>query len=132
MYSVFFLFNQKTAYEMRISDWSSDVCSSDLSGGSAMHSLFAFLSLAAWSVQAAAAPAAAPAKAWPHEVQAAYDDLKTECRASGGKFIADSAAFATETELTNDGKSDWVLEYAATRCSNAGYSAWCGTAGCMI
>src|SRR3546814_5154570 len=27
---VFFLFNQKTAYEMRISDWSSDVCSSDL------------------------------------------------------------------------------------------------------
>src|SRR3546814_2710289 len=29
MYIVFF-FKQKTAYEMRISDWSSDVCSSDL------------------------------------------------------------------------------------------------------
>src|SRR3546814_3023463 len=28
----FFLFKQKTAYEMRISDWSSDVCSSDLPG----------------------------------------------------------------------------------------------------
>src|SRR3546814_17711348 len=27
---VFFLFKQKTAYELRISDWSSDVCSSDL------------------------------------------------------------------------------------------------------
>src|SRR3546814_1167239 len=27
---VFFVFKQKTAYEMRISDWSSDVCSSDL------------------------------------------------------------------------------------------------------
>src|SRR3546814_9229944 len=27
---MFFLFKQKTAYEMRISDWSSDVCSSDL------------------------------------------------------------------------------------------------------
>src|SRR3546814_7016608 len=27
---VVFLFKQKTAYEMRISDWSSDVCSSDL------------------------------------------------------------------------------------------------------
>src|SRR3546814_4480147 len=27
---VFFCFKQKTAYEMRISDWSSDVCSSDL------------------------------------------------------------------------------------------------------
>src|SRR3546814_5003449 len=30
--SVFF-FKQKTAYEMRISDWSSDVCSSDLRAG---------------------------------------------------------------------------------------------------
>src|SRR3546814_11014370 len=28
---MFFVFKQKTAYEMRISDWSSDVCSSDLS-----------------------------------------------------------------------------------------------------
>src|SRR3546814_3680662 len=30
MFAVFFFFKQKTAYEMRISDWSSDVCSSDL------------------------------------------------------------------------------------------------------
>src|SRR3546814_9111369 len=30
MYFLFFFFKQKTAYEMRISDWSSDVCSSDL------------------------------------------------------------------------------------------------------
>src|SRR3546814_7834575 len=29
----FFFFKQKTAYEMRISDWSSDVCSSDLMEG---------------------------------------------------------------------------------------------------
>src|SRR3546814_5140442 len=29
----FFFFKQKTAYEMRISDWSSDVCSSDLFRG---------------------------------------------------------------------------------------------------
>src|SRR3546814_6913658 len=29
-YCFFFFFKQKTAYEMRISDWSSDVCSSDL------------------------------------------------------------------------------------------------------
>src|SRR3546814_7055992 len=29
---IFFFFKQKTAYEMRISDWSSDVCSSDLAG----------------------------------------------------------------------------------------------------
>src|SRR3546814_4202068 len=31
----FFFFKQKTAYEMRISDWSSDVCSSDLLRGAA-------------------------------------------------------------------------------------------------
>src|SRR3546814_12997788 len=30
VYCCFFFFKQKTAYEMRISDWSSDVCSSDL------------------------------------------------------------------------------------------------------
>src|SRR3546814_2521573 len=30
IFDVFFFFKQKTAYEMRISDWSSDVCSSDL------------------------------------------------------------------------------------------------------
>src|SRR3546814_10232183 len=33
----FFFFKQKTAYEMRISDWSSDVCSSDLVLGEAVH-----------------------------------------------------------------------------------------------
>src|SRR3546814_2676838 len=32
----FFFFKQKTAYEMRISDWSSDVCSSDLAARSAV------------------------------------------------------------------------------------------------
>src|SRR3546814_7293015 len=30
VYMLFFFFKQKTAYELRISDWSSDVCSSDL------------------------------------------------------------------------------------------------------
>src|SRR3546814_1701057 len=33
MMLLFFFFKQKTAYEMRISDWSSDVCSSDLVSG---------------------------------------------------------------------------------------------------
>src|SRR3546814_9983219 len=33
---LFFFFKQKTAYEMRISDWSSDVCSSDLDRGIAV------------------------------------------------------------------------------------------------
>src|SRR3546814_6904607 len=34
---LFFFFKQKTAYEMRISDWSSDVCSSDLRRTSPAH-----------------------------------------------------------------------------------------------
>src|SRR3546814_3936841 len=33
VFLLFFFFKQKTAYEMRISDWSSDVCSSDLLKG---------------------------------------------------------------------------------------------------
>src|SRR3546814_13110764 len=36
MFGLFFFFKQKTAYEMRISDWSSDVCSSDLADGEDM------------------------------------------------------------------------------------------------
>src|SRR3546814_5577384 len=36
---LFFCFKQKTAYEMRISDWSSDVCSSDLHDGRAADEL---------------------------------------------------------------------------------------------
>src|SRR3546814_10121666 len=34
---LFFFFKQKTAYEMRVSDWSSDVCSSDLKAASQLH-----------------------------------------------------------------------------------------------
>src|SRR3546814_11493179 len=36
MCSCIFFFNQNTAYDMRISDWSSDVCSSDLLGGASV------------------------------------------------------------------------------------------------
>src|SRR3546814_20896609 len=38
IYVFVFFFKQKTAYEMRISDWSSDVCSSDLLSRSTSHS----------------------------------------------------------------------------------------------
>src|SRR3546814_3683130 len=36
----FFFFKQKTAYEMRISDWSSDVCSSDLIAAGRVGAIF--------------------------------------------------------------------------------------------
>src|SRR3546814_5034566 len=38
-----FFFKQKTAYEMRISDWSSDVCSSDLPGNFSEAELIAMI-----------------------------------------------------------------------------------------
>src|SRR3546814_1760178 len=37
MVYIFFFFKQKTAYEMRIRDWSSDVCSSDLKASFERH-----------------------------------------------------------------------------------------------
>src|SRR3546814_4658517 len=44
IYMFFCFFKQKTAYEMRISDWSSDVCSSDLAQLSANSSFQALVS----------------------------------------------------------------------------------------
>src|SRR3546814_1353799 len=52
--AIFFFFKQKTAYEMRISDWSSDVCCSDLPCWKAVPSLvFKRLKLAHRKFQAA-------------------------------------------------------------------------------
>src|SRR3546814_3625246 len=51
---MFFFFKQKTAYEMRISDWSSDVCSSDLANIAQGVVVFdPELKLVAWNAQAA-------------------------------------------------------------------------------
>src|SRR3546814_2942820 len=47
MFFVFFFFKQKTAYEMRISDWSSDVCSSDLAYNAAKEAIRALSRTAA-------------------------------------------------------------------------------------
>src|SRR3546814_9398182 len=48
-FDIFFFFKQKTAYEMRISDWSSDVCSSDLDENSIPGFTFDLLEHAATS-----------------------------------------------------------------------------------
>src|SRR3546814_3337764 len=46
---LFFFFKQKTAYEMRISDWSSDVCSSDLIVVALLSALM--IALGVWQLQ---------------------------------------------------------------------------------
>src|SRR3546814_2560473 len=56
-YCFFFFCKQKTAYEMRISDWSSDVCSSDL-----VVAVPALAAVAGLLVGSASSPAAGP---WP-------------------------------------------------------------------
>src|SRR3546814_7874505 len=56
---MFFFFKQKTAYEMRISDWSSDVCSSDL-----FHAVL--LTLRAWGEAWCKAPGAERAVEYIH------------------------------------------------------------------
>src|SRR3546814_12985855 len=55
---VFFFFKQKTAYEMRISDWSSDVCSSDLENAAAVREQLAGVREAATALRDA--PGALP------------------------------------------------------------------------
>src|SRR3546814_4026350 len=67
---IFFFFKQKTAYEMRISDWSSDVCSSDLGASIRWSSCNIFST----QDHAAAAIAAAgtPVFAWKGETEEEY------------------------------------------------------------
>src|SRR3546814_4592465 len=67
VFFLFFFFKQKTAYEMRISDWSSDVCSSDLRGW--IEPIFSTLlwarTMLKWALPASnAALAALPAANW--------------------------------------------------------------------
>src|SRR3546814_5674475 len=57
MCCLFFFFKQKTAYEMRISDWSSDVCSSDLwLAGGDRGSVVSILATWVWNGSAFATP----------------------------------------------------------------------------
>src|SRR3546814_14097676 len=72
----FFFFKQKTAYEMRISDWSSDVCSSDLRTDRwsriDMRSHLPLV-LAAFALTAPYSAKAAPASHGTHHVDAALE-----------------------------------------------------------
>src|SRR3546814_13236007 len=78
----FFFFKQKTAYEVRISDWSSDVCSSDLP-------------------DAAAAAKDAPTD-WPHVDSAIAADPAIEARVReivAGMTLAQKVGQMTQAEI---------------------------------
>src|SRR3546814_7307991 len=72
MIVVFFFFKQKTAYEMRISDWSSDVCSSDLDDRRPAGHIFA----------------ASRAAACDHHLRARMADGEAFARLTGGEKLA--------------------------------------------
>src|SRR3546814_1172626 len=72
---IFFFFKQKTAYEMRISDWSSDVCSSDLRGAGR-------LGIAALSSLKASASSAAGAKKLVRSVASTTPRMRRRMRRS--------------------------------------------------
>src|SRR3546814_1860122 len=58
----FFFFKQKTAYEMRISDWSSDVCSSDLQRHLIVHDWDVYCALDSFIVEVAVGQSAIAAE----------------------------------------------------------------------
>src|SRR3546814_4061372 len=68
VFCLFFFFKHKTAYEMRISDWSSDVCSSDLSAVEKISALPAYQ-----QAVLAYAPQLAREDHGPHGVFMGYD-----------------------------------------------------------
>src|SRR3546814_349960 len=63
---LFFFFKQKTAYELRISDWSSDVCSSDLRGRTRISRGGRCQSPSSWPTMWRRAAARLPAPPTPH------------------------------------------------------------------
>src|SRR3546814_3535099 len=95
---MFFFFKQKTAYEMRISDWSSDVCSSDLNTPS--------ISPRARSAPAAATPASSeksPGRtsgaASPSRSEEHTSELQSLMRTSYAVFCLKKKTPATQSTL---------------------------------
>src|SRR3546814_15488747 len=86
---IFFFFKQKTAYEMRISDWSSDVCSSDLIENGRTHD-WAYASYEGRTTIAAEAARAGGVKS----------------ERAGPVSVAELVDMAGRIEITPEGKAD--------------------------
>src|SRR3546814_1240225 len=118
--SFFFFFKQKTAYEMRISDWSSDVCSSDLSAISTSARAFPMAStrssLASQPPSPFAKPASYAAAPFPSP-SAAQPDLtdflpKFRFRKDHASCVTHSKAEFRSEEHTSELQSLMRLSYA--------------------
>src|SRR3546814_1158096 len=91
----FFFFKQKTAYEMRISDWSSDVCSSDLQPGAAVAIGFLTAIAQVWSRRSAVHVAMPPLSADPSRTQAGGVSACQAKRFQAAKLSASITSSAT-------------------------------------
>src|SRR3546814_3951178 len=110
--SLFFFFKQKTAYELRISDWSSDVCSSDLHAP-ALREACARVANATLAIRNAAV----------------WGDAGTACASDSTKFGAWDRNLMTEWHARYGGRGVmiyWHVEKRATcvysqlkRCSSS-------------
>src|SRR3546814_6713019 len=81
MFLLFLYFKQKTAYEMRISDWSSDVCSSDLGQQTVERELLRHIAKLAFG------RAGSPAQVQPHHMRLAAGGFEQAAQhLEGGRF----------------------------------------------
>src|SRR3546814_5190048 len=103
-----FFFKQKTAYEMRISDWSSDVCSSDLGCGMASSETASAASVAvSGAISIAPATTAMAGKSLP--------GMAAICRSAGaigGAATASGATSSRSEEHTSELQSLMRNSYA--------------------
>src|SRR3546814_3076376 len=126
---VFFFFKQKTAYEMRIRDWSSDVCSSDLLMAAVLDRRLARLVGGGEANRAAAASAAEIVaiirdSADQHPFTAA-DATAVMAALHAIRWVADAAASPALPLTRHDPRAPlWVHEYRALLFDHAKH-AWC-------
>src|SRR3546814_930307 len=99
--SLFFFFKQKTAYEMRISDWSSDVCSSDLPGlrrrAIASRSLLVMLKFDGKAVAAALCAASAAFLPLGVQAQAAVGPHADLCKNNASAVLVEVVGLKSRT-----------------------------------
>src|SRR3546814_7512834 len=99
--SFFFFFKQKTAYEVRISDWSSDVCSSDLTASASDNdsAQYAAAAKALSQDKDGKAIVAAEEAVAANPQDGAYRSLLGQAYLSGGRFASAETSFEDALSL---------------------------------
>src|SRR3546814_5650756 len=100
-----FFFKQKTAYEMRISDWSSDVCSSDLGGpGRPLQHQVKLVGFQREALQPHRVGAAEPLEQFAHPgFEVAFAQIgRASCRARVCQYVSISVVAVSLKKKTSD------------------------------